>query len=382
MIRELLESKQLKHLEHAEDSIITGGHEGYKSAATSLWSVYDRMTKQKRPARSIVSIKKDGAPSVVFGMHPTTNRFFVATKSAFNKTPKINYTNDDIERNHGHAPGLVGKLKTALEYLPKIVKHGVYQADVMWDKSSLKDSGNKWSFKPNTITYSTPKQSSAGKKITRGQLGIALHTSYSKNMELEHQPNFSGITYHPDVHFVNTRHSTSKSVMTDEDRRNFAYEMKHANKLADELKPFHGNFGPHSQHLMSYVNATVRAQSSPNSQDYINHLSVAKQKDVTSTRLPLAKNKKEANWNSLISHAHSVHQHINKLFELHKTLQSAKNRLVSGLDKKTEYEHHIGNVPTGPEGYVVRSKNSLFKFNKRHVFNRLNFQGSKDDKFS
>ena len=60
---------------------------------------------------------------------------FVASKSAFNKNPKINYTHEDIEKNHGHAPGLVSKLKAALDHLPKVTKPGkVYQGDFMYHK--------------------------------------------------------------------------------------------------------------------------------------------------------------------------------------------------------------------------------------------------------
>ena len=34
---------------------------------------------------------------------PQSGKFFVGTKSVFNATPKINYTNADIKRNHGGA---------------------------------------------------------------------------------------------------------------------------------------------------------------------------------------------------------------------------------------------------------------------------------------
>ena len=73
------------------------------------------------------------SPAIVFGVD-TNNKFFVASKSAFNKNPKINYTPEDIEKHHGHAPGLVEKLKLALRYLPALEPKGIYQADYMFDK--------------------------------------------------------------------------------------------------------------------------------------------------------------------------------------------------------------------------------------------------------
>jgi len=99
-------------------------------------------------------MKYDGSPSIVYGHNPENNKFFVASKSAFNKNPKLNYTPEDIEKNHGHAPGLVEKLKAGLEHLPKIApKKGVYQGDVMYTHNDLKKEGDKTSFTPNTITY-------------------------------------------------------------------------------------------------------------------------------------------------------------------------------------------------------------------------------------
>jgi hypothetical protein len=55
-------------------------------------------------------MKYDGSPSIVFGHHPKNGKFFVATKSAFNKNPKINHTEKDIERNHGQPNFIVMKL--------------------------------------------------------------------------------------------------------------------------------------------------------------------------------------------------------------------------------------------------------------------------------
>ena len=45
-----------------------------------------------------VTVKWDGA-LIVCGIDPENNKFFVGTKSVFNRTPKINYTVSDINRN-------------------------------------------------------------------------------------------------------------------------------------------------------------------------------------------------------------------------------------------------------------------------------------------
>ena len=107
-------SMKNKHLEHPEDSILTLGKEGAVDVIKFLKS-----------KRNQISVKYDGAPAVVYGVNPENGRFFVGTKSVFNKKKiKINYTHDDIETNHGHIPNVASILHTCLETLP--TEHGVY----------------------------------------------------------------------------------------------------------------------------------------------------------------------------------------------------------------------------------------------------------------
>ena len=100
------------HLEHLEDEIINNGTSGAKTAINFLKSV-QKMLKGGSGG-SNVTVKWDGAPAIFCGINPENGKFFVATKSLFNVTSKINYTNKDISRNHGGA--LADKLKVALKY--------------------------------------------------------------------------------------------------------------------------------------------------------------------------------------------------------------------------------------------------------------------------
>jgi len=184
--------EKLKHLEHAEDHVINAGHEGFSHAYHNLKDVHDKLTGKDNATK--VTMKYDGSPSVVFGRHPETGKFFVASKSAFNKNPKINYSHEDIERNHGHAPGLVEKLKAALDHLPKVTpKKGVFQGDIMHTHHDVHESGGKVHFTPNTITYSADKNSPHGKAALRSKIGIAVHTKYNgknlEDMKAEYAPN-------------------------------------------------------------------------------------------------------------------------------------------------------------------------------------------------
>ncbi|MFA5396710.1 MAG: DUF6267 family protein [Methanogenium sp.] len=121
------------------------------------------------------------SPSTVFG-YDENNRFFVSTKSAFSKNPKLAYNNQDIDILFG-SPGLKEKLKYSLKYLPKIIDSGVYQGDLMFttgDKQVQIINGERViSFTPNTITYTVPDDDSdLAKEIKRSKIGIVIHTKY------------------------------------------------------------------------------------------------------------------------------------------------------------------------------------------------------------
>ena len=182
----LVEDKNT-HLEHLEDEIINNGTKGAKTAIEFLKSIKQMLQGGK--GGSTVSVKWDGAPAVFCGINPENGKFFVGTKSIFNKTPKINYTNADISRNHGGA--LADKLKECLKYLPSLGISGILQGDLLFasgDKKTANVAGKKSIiFTPNTITYAVPVVSSGFlglgkniyKEVNSAKIGIIFHTSYS-----------------------------------------------------------------------------------------------------------------------------------------------------------------------------------------------------------
>ena len=114
----LEESKANTHLTHLEELVLTKGKGGYDQAKGFLTNLLSHL--QGKSKRKIgTTVKWDGAPAIFVGKHPDTGKFFVGTKSIFNRDPKINYNEQDVEVNHGHAPGLADKLKKALKHLPK-----------------------------------------------------------------------------------------------------------------------------------------------------------------------------------------------------------------------------------------------------------------------
>ena len=110
-------TKANTHLTHLEELVLTKGEAGYNTARGFVTDLLSHLQgKSKRKVNT--SVKWDGAPAIFAGKHPDTGKFFVGTKSIFNREPKINYTDNDVEMNHGHAPGLADKLKKSLKYLP------------------------------------------------------------------------------------------------------------------------------------------------------------------------------------------------------------------------------------------------------------------------
>ena len=178
--KEILNEDKNTHMEHLEDEIINNGVKGATTAIQFLNSLKDMLAGGK--SKTNVTVKWDGAPAIFAGINPENGKFFVATKSLFNKVPKINYTVADIEANHGSG-GPSDKLKVALKTLPDLGMKGIYQGDIMFSKGDLKkqtiDDVSMLTFGPNTITYAVPEDSDLASTIRKASLGVVWHTKYT-----------------------------------------------------------------------------------------------------------------------------------------------------------------------------------------------------------
>ena len=178
--KEILNEDKNTHMEHLEDEIINNGVKGATTAIQFLNSLKDMLAGGK--SKTNVTVKWDGAPAIFAGINPENGKFFVATKSLFNKVPKINYTVADIDANHG-SEGPSDKLKVALKTLPDLGMKGIYQGDIMFSKGDLKkqtiDDVSMLTFGPNTITYAVPEDSDLASTIRKASLGVVWHTKYT-----------------------------------------------------------------------------------------------------------------------------------------------------------------------------------------------------------
>ena len=393
-LTEAASEEKLTHLEHAEDHVINDGMAGFAHAYHNLEDVKDQIAGKKNKTK--VTTKYDGSPSLVFGHHPETGKFFVASKSAFNKNPKLNYTPEDIEKNHGHAPGLVEKLKQALKHLPKVTpKSGVFQGDVMHSGIKTKensggdivDEGGKYHFKPNTITYSTPHNSVEGKKIAKSKFGIAVHTAYHGDtfdkMKAEYGADVSHFSHHPDVHVISTVEDVGKASLGTNHLHSYNHHLDLAKKaFLDTDKKEYKAIDGHQDHLKTYINKTVREDTKPSVQGYAEHLKDQRLKAIAKVKTAKAIGAKTDKMAEALDHVKKHAKTFQKIFDMHHHLQAAKDQLVHALSAKPTFEHSIpqpgsdkitGGKKSKPEGYVVVKDNRPTKFVDRAEFSRANF---------
>ena len=278
------------------------------------------------------------SPSIVFGKNPENGKFFVASKSAFNKTPKINYTDEDIENNHGHAPGLVDKLKYALKELPKIMPRtgGVYQGDLMYTKHDLKHDSEKSYFKPNTITYAAKKDSAHGRKIAAANLGLVIHTKYVGKKLSDMKANFdvdqNSFKQDPDVHLINPEMSDGKI-----DPSESAEFEKHIKSATDHYSKMDSSIFDsitgHDVIIKTYINDCVRKDTDPSFKGFTKFVNEKNNKELEKVKSPALKEKKQKEAEELSSHFDKNKKNIEDILKLHKHIQDAKNTLVNSLSK-------------------------------------------------
>jgi len=399
----LVEDKNT-HLEHLEDEIINNGSKGAKTAIEFLKSIKQML--QGGSGGSTVSVKWDGAPAVFCGTNPENGKFFVGTKSIFNKTPKINYTNADISRNHGGA--LADKLKICLKYLPSLGISGILQGDLLFtsgDKKGATVAGQKSIiFTPNTITYAVPVVktglfgSSLYNNVNKAQLGIIFHTSYSGNTMASLKASFGASTRslkkNKNVFFDDAtykRADTAAFNANEEKAFDNVIRMAEgsaykAGAFIDKLKKDTGPLSLGIQ-LKTFFNTYIR-QGTPitNTSKLANNFEVyfrdRIRKEIDSKKTPAAKQKYEEILNAGMKILKPNRDGLYFAIATYITFQSAKAVLLRKLNTIQSIGSFLrtknGYKVTNPEGYVAIQKGGAVKLVDRLEFSRANFNMAKD----
>lgn len=385
LLEVLTETKANTHLTHLEELVLTQGKDGYKKAKLFLLELIKNL-KGHSNTKVNTSVKWDGAPAMFVGINPDNGQFFVGTKSVFNKEPKINYTKEDVDINHGHAPGLADKLKKALVYLPSLGIKNILQGDFMFDDSMLKtksiDGVSHYIFRPNTITYAVAVDSELGKRIGSVKFGIVFHTTY-KDLQ-------SGASYGADVSMLKQnskvwfddaffKDATGVVTLTNDEAKQVISNIK----IADTIKVDYESLP--SALLNVYINSEIRTgkfldDPIKSFKAFRAWFQVKVDKKVDKLKSEKGKARATAAGQEQMDLFDVQQDNIINVFKVSKLLAESKNIFIQKYNDAVYNTKHFvddgqgGLKATAPEGYVaVDHIGNGVKLVDRLEFSRANF---------
>lgn len=296
-----------KHIEHPEDSILNG------DLSVLNWFTAD----------SHISVKIDGSPAIVWGTNPANNKFFVGTKSVFNKKLiKINHNHADVDRNH---KGKVADiLHLCLDNLP--FTDNIYQGDYL-------GCGGTDSFNPNTIRYDFPDE-------VFQEIVIAPHTVYFAKKDLR-----DAVAVPMDFTLIDTLNCKfiQPEVTLKEDRVSMIDRCNFARQIAT-LCEF-----PNDKQVK-----TIKRQ-----------LNTCIREEIEIDDITL----------DALASDNEIDVNVLRLWQL---VRSIKWDLFSFIERDDEIECYINDEECDHEGYVISNDYGTFKLVDRDVFSKNNFLKVRD----
>ena len=399
----LTEGKEGKnvHLEHIEDEVLNFGVSGARSAINFLQSLRN-MLAGNAESKVNVTTKWDGAPAIFAGVNPENGKFFVGTKGVFNVNPKLNYTDEDIDKNHP-TEGLNQKLKVALRYLPKLGIKGVLQGDMMFTKGDIKKqviSGESYiTFQPNTIVYAVPSDIKLARSMLDAQIGVVFHTSYTgkkmQDMKASFNVDLGGLTNTKDVWFRDASFvdTSGSATFTEEETKQLTTILSLAGRTFQSISSMTLNRIASNEIIKTYIktfnNAKVRegkkiSNTNQHTLELIRWVEAKLNKDIADVKKEETKRKRIAAKTELMRFFRQNAAQLRSIFDLQNLLVDAKLMIVRKLETvksigtfvKTDDGFRI----TAPEGFVAvdRLKGNAVKLVDRLEFSQANFNAAKN----
>ena len=399
----LTEGKEGKnvHLEHIEDEVLNFGVSGARSAINFLQSLRN-MLAGNAESKVNVTTKWDGAPAIFAGVNPENGKFFVGTKGVFNVSPKLNYTDEDIDNNHP-TEGLNQKLKVALRYLPKLGIKGVLQGDMMFTKGDIKKQvigGESYiTFQPNTIVYAVPSDIKLARSMLDAQIGVVFHTSYTgkkmQDMKASFNVDLGGLTNTKDVWFRDASFvdTSGSATFTEEETKQLTTILSLAGRTFQSISSMTLNRISTNEVIKTYIktfnNAKVRegkkiSNTNQHTLELIRWVEAKLNKDIADVKKEETKRKRIAAKTELMRFFRQNAAQLRSIFDLQNLLVDAKLMIVRKLETvksigtfvKTDDGFRI----TAPEGFVAvdRLKGNAVKLVDRLEFSQANFNAAKN----
>ena len=390
------------HLEHLEDDIFNSGPAGVTNSINFLKSLRDMLTEGDGQTAMKVTTKWDGAPAIVCGRNPQDGRFFVGTKSVFNKqNPKVVYSEADADRLYpGQTVGSI--LKDCLQRLSTLPIQGVLQGDLLYQKTPsviMLEGQRNYSFRPNTITYTIPVDSELGERVGKSKLGIVFHTEYSgktmQDLAAGFGANVSGLQGKPDVavfssEFTNVGGAANLSMVEKANvnrtilaaERNFRSGSTFIKGVQDVGK------GPFTLPALFkvYFNQVVREGRVPSaevmSKQFCCFIDDKFNKEMAKKKTLKSKGEWMKRRNEAVKYLNTNRSSMNSALSGFKNLMDAKVMIINKLTKiksvGTFLEEEGGLRATNPEGFVAIKDGAALKLVDRLEFSRANFTAAKD----
>lgn len=391
----------VKHIDHLEENILNKGKQGVIEAISQIESSIAYFVDESDYK---ISTKFDGAPAIVAGLD-TNGKFFVASKSAFAKNPKINYTDQDIIDNHGTG-GLADKLKLALRYLPSLNIKGIYQMDYMFDPQmkiqetpqtidGVVNENRFTTFTPNTIKYAVTENSPYGDEINKAKIGVAIHIEYMVQNGIlkvkkytsapeEFSPSSTVFVFNVLANKPkNAKSSFSKLLLKDVQKK-----KNQVLKLADKVD--FSSLDDYTALLKTYINSEIRAgrfleDTSISTEEFVNWISGKFVKDIEKLKSEKGKEKKTAQMRNTLSALKKLRPSIKNAFEITKIIANLKNNLIKIFNEITQNDllgTYLEDAPgewqtTAPEGFALSRVDAdgaqITKLVDRGEFSAANF---------
>lgn len=351
---------QLMHLDHPHQKHILYNKAGAQ-LALSLGKKMHKLYQTGDSKDIMVSRKVDGGVSVIIANR--NGEVSVSTKSAFNKEPKINFTEEDIDRNHGKTPGLADTLKHVLKHAQGLVQDNkAVQGDLIYTHNPNRPT-NMEPQSNGTTTHNVPNRIGIMHAGPPKAMGIALHTEYD-----EHGIARSGISpktirhkkevFVADTSFkVNPQHYDPKQQQTVE---------KHLANAEQLLKSYPQHFevpSEHKDHLLTYMNSLSDGLKpgeirKPNIDDYIQHLANKGMKEAEKVKTEKSKQAKIDKFAEMGKDVRRNRQQFNTLFKFHDHMHGVTQGLMStlALNKASNFVTDIDGQQSTDEGVVVADK--------------------------
>ena len=389
------------HLEHIEDEILNRGINGARDAINFLQSLRD-MLAGNSSSKVNITTKWDGAPAIFCGINPDNSKFFVGTKGVFNANAKLNYTDEDIDKNHP-GEGLNAKLKVALRYLPKLGIKGVLQGDMMFAKGDISekniDGEDYITFQPNTLVYAVPADSKLAKTMQAAQLGVVFHTSYTgktfADMKASFNIDIKNLTTTKDVWFRDAyfTDASGTATFTEEETKQITSILSNVGSIFKKTNSM--SIGRISgsdtvrEYIKTFNNTKVRegqkiTNTAAHTRELLKWVEDKLNKEIISAKMEKTKRDRTMIKNEIMRTLRGSAADLKNIFDMQNGMVDAKNMIIKKLQQikqvaSTFVQTEDGFRVTNPEGFVAvdRLKGNAVKLVDRLEFSHLNFTAAK-----